>query len=148
MAAVFRGRLRFTVAGICDNPHGIGHLRALVVEDEMLIRWSVVETLNKAGCIVTEAPDGVTALRVLSEAPDAIDVVVLDYRLPDSNDLSLLARIRQVSPRSAVLMMTAFGTADVIQQALALGVSRVIEKPFELHDLESWIVQACTPAPQ
>jgi DNA-binding NtrC family response regulator len=73
--------------------------------------------------------------------------VVLDYRLPDSNDLGLLTRIRQLSPLSAVLMMTAFGSPDVIEQALALGVARVVEKPFEMHDLESWVVQACAPAP-
>ena len=68
---------------------------------------------------------------------------MLDYRLPDSNDLALLSRIRQLSPRSAVLMMTAFGTPEVIEQALALGVSRVIEKPFEMHDLEAMVVEAC-----
>jgi len=118
-----------------------------VVEDEMLIRWSVVETLTRAGCVVTEAPDGATALRLLSETADSIDVVVLDYRLPDSNDLGLLARIRQVSPRSAVLMMTAFGTPEVIEQALALGVSRVIEKPFEMHDLEALVTQVCESGP-
>jgi DNA-binding NtrC family response regulator len=125
----------------------MGPLHALVVEDEVLIRWSVVETLTRAGCVVSEAPDGATALRILSETADAIDVVVLDYRLPDSNDLGLLTRIRQLSPLSAVLMMTAFGSPDVIEQALALGVARVVEKPFEMHDLESWVVQACAPAP-
>jgi DNA-binding NtrC family response regulator len=133
------------VTGIRGHAHDIAHLHALVVEDELLIRWSVVETLTRAGCVVSEAPDGATALRVLSEAADAIDVVVLDYRLPDSNDLGLLARIRQISPRSAVLMMTAFGTPAVIEQALALGVARVIEKPFEMDDLETLIAQVCAP---
>jgi DNA-binding NtrC family response regulator len=135
------------VTGIREDARNITHLHALVVEDEMLIRWSVVETLTRAGCVVAEAPDGATALRVLSETPDPIDVVVLDYRLPDSNDLGLLARIRQISPRSAVLMMTAFGTPEVVEQALALGVSRVIEKPFEMHDLEALVAQVCAPAP-
>ena len=135
------------MTGMREPARHIAHLHALVVEDEMLIRWSVVETLNKAGCLVTEAPDGATALRVLAETPDAIDVVVLDYRLPDSNDLGLLARIRQLSPRSAVLMMTAFGTPEVIEQALALGVSRVIEKPFEMHDLEAMVAQVCAYGP-
>ena len=135
------------MAGGCDNTRGVTHLRVLVVEDELLIRWSIAETLTHAGCLVTEAPDGATALRVLSEADGSIDVVVLDYRLPDSNDLTLLRRIRQLSPRSAVLMMTAFGTPEVITQALGLGVSRVIQKPFEMDDLEALIVEASGSRP-
>ena len=66
-------------------------------------------------------------------------------RIPTTS--ALLARIRQLSPRSAVLMMTAFGTPEVIEQALALGVSRVIEKPFEMHDLEAMVVEACASRP-
>jgi two-component system response regulator PilR (NtrC family) len=119
----------------------------LVVEDELLIRWSIVETLANAGCVVTEAPDGATALRVLSECAGPVDAVVLDYRLPDSNDLTLLGRIRQLSPHSAVLMMTAFGTPELIDQALALGAVRVIDKPFEMDDLEAMVVDACLPRP-
>src|SRR5215207_4163777 len=102
-----------------------------------------METLGHAGWVVREAPDGATALRVLSDA--AVDVVVLDFRLPDSNDLALLRRIRQLSPHSAVLMMTAFGTPELIDRAVALGVLRVIEKPFEMHDLEAMVVDACLP---
>lgn len=121
----------------------LNNVHVLVVEDELLIRWSIVETLAQAGCIVSEAPDGATALRALSGSDEPVDAVVLDYRLPDSNDLALLARIRQLSPRSAVLMMTAFGTPDIVQRAKDLGVYRVIDKPFEMHDLETMIAEAC-----
>jgi DNA-binding NtrC family response regulator len=124
--------------------NGLDSMRVLVVEDELLIRWSIVETLAQAGCIVSEAVDGATAIQALSASDEPVDVVVLDYRLPDSNDLALLARIRQLSPRSAVVMMTAFGTPEVVQGARDLGVYRVIDKPFEMHDLESLLVEACT----
>jgi two-component system response regulator AtoC len=135
------------VTGASENSRGIAHRHVLVVEDELLIRWSIVETLTNAGCLVTEAPDGATALRALSESAGSVDAVVLDYRLPDSNDLGLLTSIRRVSPRSAVVMMTAFGTPEVFAAALALGASRIIEKPFEMHDLEAMIVEACAPLP-
>jgi two-component system response regulator AtoC len=123
---------------------GLNNMRVLVVEDELLIRWSIVETLVQAGCVVSEAVDGATAIQALSASDQPVDAVVLDYRLPDSNDLALLARIRQLSPRSAVVMMTAFGTPEVVQGARDLGVYRVIDKPFEMHDLESLLVEACT----
>jgi two-component system response regulator AtoC len=135
------------MTGVSESMRGLDNLRVLVVEDELLIRWSIVETLAKAGCIVSEAPDGATAIEAILGSDAAIDAVVLDYRLPDSNDLGLLARIWQLSPRSAVLMMTAFGTPEIVQWALALGVYRVIDKPFELHDLETMLTEACGAHP-
>ena len=116
--------------------------RVLVVEDERLIRWSVMQTLAASGHDVLEAADARSAVRLLSEPGQSVDVVLLDYRLPDSNDLGLLAEVRRLSPRSAVLLMTAYGTPDVIEGAFALGVYDVIGKPFDLDHLESMILAA------
>jgi two-component system response regulator AtoC len=126
---------------MAETIHG---LRVLVVEDELLIRWSITETLAHAGHTVIEAQDGATALRALKERVQAIDAVVLDYRLPDSNDLTLLTSIRRLSPESAVVLMTAFGTPEIAQGALDLGVHRVLYKPFEMQDLEPLLLQACS----
>ena len=70
------------------------------------------------------------------------DVVLLDYRLPDSNDLSLLASIREVSPTAQVILMTAFGRPEVVRGALDLGVYRVINKPFEMQAIADLVAQA------
>lgn len=110
-------------------------LRVLVVDDEPLIRWSIAETLGAAGHQVTEAQDAASALKAMVDEPGP-DLVVLDFRLPDSNDLELLAKIRQMAPATHVIMMTAFGTPDVTAGALKLGASRVLSKPFNMHDLE------------
>jgi DNA-binding NtrC family response regulator len=116
-------------------------LRVLVVDDEALIRWSLAETLADAGLSVAEASDGESAIRALAEA-GPFDVVVLDYRLPDSNDLNLLATIRRISPQTAVVMMTAFGTSEMSSGALKLGAYRVVAKPFEMHDMADLVLQA------
>ena len=118
-------------------------LRVLVVEDELLIRWSIAQTLADAGHTVIEAEDGTTAVMALKNDAERIDAVVLDYRLPDSNDLTLLATIRRLSPASAVVMMTAFGTPEVTKGAFDLGVYEVLHKPFEMHDLEPLLREAC-----
>ena len=118
-------------------------LRVLIVEDERLIRWSIAETLEHAGHVVIEAEDGASAIRSLTNLGEAVDAVMLDYRLPDSNDLSLLAHVRRLSPRSAVILMTAFGTPEITRAALDLGVYQVLNKPFEMHDLQSLLVRAC-----
>jgi DNA-binding NtrC family response regulator len=117
-------------------------LRVLVVEDELLIRWAIAETLGPAGHTVIEAENGAAAVRTLTNTSEAVDVVMLDYRLPDSNDLTLLAAIRRLSPRSGVILMTAHGTPEVTTGALDLGVYQVMDKPFELHHLEPLLLEA------
>ena len=120
-------------------------LRVLVIDDEPLIRWSLSQTLEQAGHSVVEAGDGNSALRALS-AGEPFVVVLLDYRLPDSNDLNLLAAIRKLAPASAVIMMTAFGTPDVMASAIKLGAYQVIPKPFEVHDVPSLVLEAHSAA--
>ena len=114
----------------------------LVVDDEPLIRWSVLETLEQSGHAVAEAGDRAGALRSVSSANQPFDVVLLDYRLPDSNDLALLAAIRQLAPTTAVIMMTAFGTPEVTAGALQLGAFRVVPKPFEIDEMAALVLQA------
>jgi len=128
-------------AGVSTMSRSTG-LVILVVEDEMLIRWSIVETLKMNGHTPVEAADAAAARRVLEQGHAPIDVVLLDLRLPDSHDLTLLGDIRRCSPGSAVLMMTAFGAADVKAAALRLGVHMVLAKPFDMCALEPLIWQA------
>jgi DNA-binding NtrC family response regulator len=113
--------------------------RVLVVDDEALIRWSVCESLAARGMTVSQASDGASAARSIEGAGHTFDVVVLDLRLPDVNDLSLLAKVRSLSPESRVIVMTAFGTPEMAAKAVALGASRIISKPFELDDLAALV---------
>ena len=110
-------------------------LRVLVIDDEPLIRWAISETLRQAGHTVNEASDRATALHALATQPPP-DVVLLDYRLPDSHGLRLLADVRRLAPAAAVLMMTAFGEDDVLEAAIALGASCVMDKPVDMHELD------------
>jgi DNA-binding NtrC family response regulator len=114
-------------------------LGVLVVDDELLIRWSLSETLRAAGYDVAEAGDRKSAMGWLREAPLPPDVVFLDYRLPDSDDLGLLADIRKIAPDAQVIMMTAFSTPEIVTGALALGAYRVLQKPFEVHDMPALV---------
>ncbi len=118
------------------------HLRVLVVEDEALIRWSIAETLAHEGHTVIEANGATTAVQTLTEAREPIDVVLLDYRLPDSSDLGLVAHVRRLRPDSAIVMMTADGAPEVTKDALDLGVYRVMNKPFDMQSLGSLVLEA------
>ena len=109
--------------------------RVLVVDDEPLIRWAIAETLAALGYSVVEAGDKESALQVLAETSRPVDVILLDYRLPDSNNLELLSTIRRMTPTSQVIMMTAQGTPDLNKGALERGAYGVLNKPFEMGEM-------------
>jgi DNA-binding NtrC family response regulator len=95
-------------------------LRILVVDDESLIRWSLVET----------------------DSAVPFDVALLDFRLPDSNDLTLLSRLRRLTPATRIILMTAFGTPEMSQEALDRGAYCVLHKPFEMNALSPLVNEA------
>ena len=116
-------------------------LRVLVVDDEPLIRWSVAETLGDRGFEVVERGDA-RGTRSAIQVDPPFDVVLLDYRLPDSDDLSLLASVRHAWPFTQVIVMTAFGRPEMVRGALELGAYRVISKPFEMETIAALVAEA------
>lgn len=117
-------------------------LRVLVVDDEALIRWSVTETLADLGLEVEQAVDAASALAAIEPSQLDFDVIVLDLRLPDMDDLTLLSTIRGRLPHAAVVLMTAFGTPEIVAEARALGVRDILSKPFELGELSRAVLAA------
>lgn len=114
----------------------------LVVDDEPLVRWSIAETLRLHGCRITEAGDGRTALASLTKTADPPDAVILDLNLPDNDDLTLLTGVRRLAPTAAVILMTAFATPEIIAGATRLGAFTVLDKPFELGQLDELVERA------
>lgn len=112
----------------------------LVIDDEPLIRWSVTETLADLGLDVEQADSAASALQAITTAALPFDLIVLDLRLPDMNDLSLLATIRQLIPEAPVVVMTAYGSPELLAQARGLGVRGVLHKPFELDELSRMVL--------
>jgi DNA-binding NtrC family response regulator len=129
-----------TFSTVPANNPAVAHV--LVVDDAPLIRWSLAETLSGRGHSVTEAGNGKEALRIVTGAIHPPDVVLLDYRLPDSNDLSLFAAIKRELPEVPIILMTAYGSPEITAGALALGAYRVVGKPFEVQDLVTLIQEA------
>jgi DNA-binding NtrC family response regulator len=118
----------------------------LVVDDEPLIRWSLSEGLTEMGYVVKQAATGAEARTVLAATQDDPLVVVLDLRLPDVSDLSLLRDIRTRRPDVPVLMMTAHGTSDDARQATCLGVFKFLTKPFDVRALVDLVGEAWAAA--
>ena len=79
---------------------------------------------------------------LLLTAPRPFDVVLLDLRLPDASGLVVLSQVRRWSPRTKVILMTAYGTPDVVEDAFDLGAFRVVPKPLDMSDLSDLVLEA------
>jgi DNA-binding NtrC family response regulator len=111
-------------------------LRALIVDDEALIRWALSQQLARHGCEVVQADDGHRATESLAhEGP--FDLVVLDYRLPAVAGPALVVAARHYYPHARIILMSALMSPDESTQAIASGASSVLEKPFSLEAFTS-----------
>ncbi len=116
--------------------------RILVADEEPLIRWALTETLTEAGWDVYEAADADAAIRALSDESHAPDVVLLDHELPGATSLTLLSRIKTAAPRSQTIVMTSYGTPEIVREALEHGALRVMEKPLDMVGIPAIAQQA------
>ncbi len=107
--------------------------RLLVVDDDRLIRWSLLERLKKEGFETAEAPDAATADTLLKER--TFDLVLLDYKLPDSDGIAILKKITQDYPDTLAILMTGFSSVDGAVEAIKLGAYDYLNKPFNLDEM-------------
>lgn len=105
----------------------------LVVDDDLLIRWSLRHALEARGLRVLEAGCGAEAVLVARQ--HEVCVTVLDWSLPDGDGLTLLPLLARERPGCRILLLTAYASEELTLRALAAGVAQVLPKPFEIHDL-------------
>ena len=111
----------------------------LVVDDEALIRWSLTERLRSEGYEVLEAETGHDALEKL---PEGVDLVLLDYRLPDTDGVSLLRKIKEFDQDILVILLTAYASVETAVEAMKQGAYHFANKPFNLDDVSATVERA------
>ena len=104
----------------------------LVVDDEPLIRWSLVNRLKEEGYRTVEAG---TASEAVSHHRDGVDLVLLDYHLPDANGLQVLKQIKDTDPDTLVVVLTANTEVGVAVEAMKSGAFHYANKPFDLDEI-------------
>src|SRR5262245_60099413 len=104
----------------------------LVVDDEQLIRWSLNDRLTQEGYRVVEAA---TAADAAQKHREGVDLVLLDYRLPESDGLTVLKKIKEADPDTLVILLTAFSSVDMAVEAMKGGAYHYANKPFNLDEI-------------
>jgi DNA-binding NtrC family response regulator len=102
--------------------------RILVVDDESSVTGALELILSEKGYQVTAAATVAGAMELLLRVP--FELVLTDLRLTDSTGIELLTRIKQESPETEVILMTAHGSLDVTIEAIKRGAYYYLEKPF------------------
>ena len=102
--------------------------RILVVDDERSMREMLAILLRREGHEVAVAENGRTAIDLLNQRP--FDLIVSDARMPDVDGLEVLRHARSVNPAIIAIMVTAYGSPDLIRGVAQLGVNDYVEKPF------------------
>lgn len=106
--------------------------RILIVDDEPSLRDVLRVGLTRSGFFVATAASHADGLAHLEHA---WDLVITDLQLPDGDGLSILSRVKEVAPDTAVIVLTAHGSADTAVAAMKLGAHDYLTKPFDLDEL-------------
>jgi len=108
-------------------------MRVLLAEDEITIRVTLSDALEAAGHSVVAVADTQAALAALEREPP--DAVITDMRMPGAGGMAVLERSLALEPRRPVVLITGFATVDQAVEAMRLGASNYIQKPFRNENL-------------
>ena len=109
--------------------------RILVVDDAEGIRAYLANLLELKGYDVDTAEDGRRAPALL-EGGAAPDVIILDVMMPGLDGIETLRRIREIEEETPVIMLSVVGKATTIVEAMKVGATDYLNKPFEEEELE------------
>ncbi len=107
--------------------------KILIVDDDKEIRMNLSEIMAGRGYEVASAVSGSEAIE--KATVEDFDLVLLDLIMPKMSGSDVLVALRTVSPRSRVIMITAFATIDNAVDAIKRGASDYVAKPFKIDDL-------------
>jgi DNA-binding NtrC family response regulator len=108
-------------------------MRVLLAEDEITIRVTLSDALEAAGHSVVAVADTSSALAALErESPEA---VITDMRMPGEGGMAVLERALALEPRRPVVLITGFATVDQAVEAMRLGATNYLQKPFRNENL-------------
>ncbi|PLX93687.1 MAG: DNA-binding response regulator [Desulfuromonas sp.] len=116
--------------------------KVLLIDDDASLRRVMEYTLQQAGYQVLVAADGSAGLELF--AKEVPPVVITDVQMPGESGYEVLRRIKSENPRTQVIVITAYGTVEKAVEAMKLGASDYLTKPFGRDELKLLVARALT----
>jgi DNA-binding NtrC family response regulator len=126
-----------------ENPNSIW-----IIDDDKSIRWVLEKTLTNDGYQVTAFESASVALTRFkrSQNDQRPQLILTDVRMPGIDGFELLKQIKNISPQTAVIVMTAYSDLDSTMQGFQDGAFEFLAKPFDIDDTLKLVARACNPA--
>jgi two-component system response regulator PilR (NtrC family) len=114
--------------------------KILIVEDENSMREVLKILLEGESYEVTSASDGLEGISHIDK--DIFDLVITDIKMPGADGFEVLKKVKNISPGTVVIMITAFGTTEAAIEAMKLGAYDYIHKPFKIDEIRLIVKKA------
>jgi CheY-like chemotaxis protein len=124
----------------------MSRLNILIADDDEMVRSILRLMLGARGYGVTEAADGVAALKQYREAPEKYNLVLLDQHMPNLGGPEALQQMRTVCPGLKAILLSG-GLQECAAEDLETGRTRQLQKPFEYKELITLVGEMVGPAP-
>jgi two-component system response regulator (stage 0 sporulation protein F) len=113
--------------------------KVLVVDDQYGIRVLIREVFARENVSVYLAANGKQALEMIQTVQP--DLILLDMKMPGMDGLELLRRLHKLNFQTKIIMMTAYGELDMVDEASKLGALAHFTKPFDIEELRSEVLK-------
>ena len=107
----------------------------LIIDDDAGMLRALDKVLAGAGAVVTRAQCAGDAVEILTVRKEKFDLVITDLRMPFVTGLTVVCAIHQIFPELPVIVLTAFGSADVKAECFRQGAAAFLEKPLDASAL-------------
>lgn len=114
-------------------------LRICIIDDEKILRITIYDELIDQGYEVHEFENPYPALEFIKD--EKPDIVLTDVKMPQLNGIAVLKEVKKISPDSAVIVMTAYGSVHAAIEAIKLGAFNYLTKPFKQTELNNTLEQ-------
>lgn len=118
----------------------------LIVDDDRRMLAILARLLSNEGHVTLKTESGVEAIAIAADTMP--DLVILDLKLPDCNGIQVLSRLKKMNEGVRVVILTSYGSRDVVRSAMEIGAFDFLTKPFSFHDFFHVVHEALEHEPR